>query len=972
VGTCVDEKQCKFDSRVCPDKDLCTLGVCSDKLGCQWTPNTCDDGVNCTLDTCSLATGCSHSAPVECDDGDPCTEDSCMSNAACAHIKCGKANACATDECIPGVGCLFTPVACVPGPACAWPTCDPSTGCPVLAGCDDGQKLTLDACGKDGTCHHYSACDSMYSSMMGIKQDPSGSSGWPWWVAKNGDSCEGLPSAESDNNPCTVEFGPSPVTSVPVKNSELCHEGTAFGTPKANIAPMQYAVAAKLDGTLTCDGKPGPYWWAKNGNPVPLPCQATPDCGPAPHADAVVCAGGQCLAAQCATGWQDKNAWGNDGCEAAVAVACDLYVDATAPHDVKGDGTTAHPFVQIESALQVAQPGCVIHIGAGAVYTTGSKLTIATPGVVLRGEGPGKTMIAYVPQFPQTLQGASIQITAADVVLEGLFAGRLDITGAGVMVRHVQVDPGYPFDLINNEWAQLGVIECVRIYADDIRITASTVRAMAPWQAPYPAFAGSPGSCQGFKHTQAFGIRGDSPGGRILGVRVEEVRNYGTMLSASWPNSCNVGYGGSATGFAVGGALASGVEVGKLWPTPGSFIVPTPGTVQWAYPDGAANGFGAGEGDATNSTGGKPDIYLSGCTTATVAGFDANAIRVIAAENVLIQGSTVTGDTGIYVSKVPGVQVVSNTIHTRLFVGESPGAVIAKNTRPPTTAPWWRSGSCFEVKTSANCVVDDNDINGSICETGLSVTDSDACALHNNWIHDLWVESAGYGDEAGKVGYGKMGYGIRIVGPGSASVSGGRVSNIVCQLPDPFGTAIFLASDFAHAAGVSGELKGTLKLDHVEISNICPWSDMQTSHVYGRALLQSLGPVVADQMTLYNAENAYNGGGALSLTNSIVVSVDACDLAAMAGVKVAWSAIQSDTGICKNVGATNLAAAPLFLTPSSKSTPHYLDPASACVNAADPAAPFALEATPNGCRADLGAYGNTIHAVSPAGATNCP
>jgi len=59
---------------------------------------------------------------------------------------------------------------------------------------------------------------------------------------------------------------------------------------------------------------------------------------------------------------------------------------------------------------------------------------------------------------------------------------------------------------------------------------------------------------------------------------------------------------------------------------------------------------------------------------------------------------------------------------------------------------------------------------------------------------------------------------------------------------------------------------------------------------------------------------------------------------------------------------------PRFVAPGSDL---HLQPDSPCIDAADPASPFALEPSPNGCRADIGAYGNTAEATPKPDAPDC-
>ncbi len=53
--------------------------------------------------------------------------------------------------------------------------------------------------------------------------------------------------------------------------------------------------------------------------------------------------------------WQDRDGWGNDGCEASVPVVCNLYVAAGA-NAAQADGSAAKPFADPQLAVKAAQP----------------------------------------------------------------------------------------------------------------------------------------------------------------------------------------------------------------------------------------------------------------------------------------------------------------------------------------------------------------------------------------------------------------------------------------------------------------------------------------------------------------------------------------------------------------------------------------------------------------------------------------
>lgn len=177
------------------DVGVCVLPTCEDFTcggfplpGCCVDNLDCEDGQPCTNDVC-LPDGQCFNEPVDdcciadndCDDGDPCTEDVCSGgvcqntggggdqcvtaedcgavdqcvNAVCncgiceLEIEtCDDGDACTTDQCVPGIGCVFSP-----NPDC----------CEGAADCDDGNNCTDDSC-VGGTCQNVAQPDCCVSA----------------------------------------------------------------------------------------------------------------------------------------------------------------------------------------------------------------------------------------------------------------------------------------------------------------------------------------------------------------------------------------------------------------------------------------------------------------------------------------------------------------------------------------------------------------------------------------------------------------------------------------------------------------------------------------------------------------------------------------------------------------------------------------------------------------------------------------
>ncbi len=116
------------------------------------TLGACSDDNACTTDSCIDGTGCVHT-PITCADNDACTSDSCDPTTGCVFapidvpVKCTDGNPCTTDSCQPLTGCVHSSGDCNDNDACTTDTCDQTTGCGHVAiSCDDGKPCTSDSC----------------------------------------------------------------------------------------------------------------------------------------------------------------------------------------------------------------------------------------------------------------------------------------------------------------------------------------------------------------------------------------------------------------------------------------------------------------------------------------------------------------------------------------------------------------------------------------------------------------------------------------------------------------------------------------------------------------------------------------------------------------------------------------------------------------------------------------------------------
>ena len=72
-------------------------------------------------------------------------------------LNCDDHDACTTEACVPGEGCVYTAISCDDGVACTLDACDAQKGCTHVidpncncqqddAACNDGDPATVDCC----------------------------------------------------------------------------------------------------------------------------------------------------------------------------------------------------------------------------------------------------------------------------------------------------------------------------------------------------------------------------------------------------------------------------------------------------------------------------------------------------------------------------------------------------------------------------------------------------------------------------------------------------------------------------------------------------------------------------------------------------------------------------------------------------------------------------------------------------------
>ncbi|MBL8785934.1 MAG: hypothetical protein JNJ59_13620 [Deltaproteobacteria bacterium] len=238
---CLPDRGCVRTNRPnrtrCEDGNACTVDdICMEGTCVGGATVSCNDNNPCTTDTCTANGGCAHTpiagGPGSCDDGDPCTVgDFCGSgscNAGPALTCKSDGNACTSDTCVSGQGCVYPALAdttacsdgnaCTTGDRCQAGVCRPG----AAPDCNDNNPCTNDGCDTELGCYHAprtgacddgSACTSASTCVDG--------------------QCRGTVYLDCDDaNPCTVDSC-DPQTgckNVTIANNTPCDDGDACST----------------------------------------------------------------------------------------------------------------------------------------------------------------------------------------------------------------------------------------------------------------------------------------------------------------------------------------------------------------------------------------------------------------------------------------------------------------------------------------------------------------------------------------------------------------------------------------------------------------------------------------------------------------------------------------------------------------------------------------------------------------------
>ena len=206
------------DSDACTIAEKCVEGTCGDG-----TPLPCNDGNPCTIDSCKADTGCVFiDSQGSCDDGNPCTVGDACEDGQCVPgevLFCDDSNPCTADSCQPQSGCVYEPLEaqCDDGNPCT--TDDHCQNGMCIAGaltvCTDGNQCTSDTCQPGLGCVHTMNADPCDDDNVCTTGD----------TCTNG-ACLGSGGLEcNDNNSCTDDTCDAMTGCQFTPNNDQCSDG---------------------------------------------------------------------------------------------------------------------------------------------------------------------------------------------------------------------------------------------------------------------------------------------------------------------------------------------------------------------------------------------------------------------------------------------------------------------------------------------------------------------------------------------------------------------------------------------------------------------------------------------------------------------------------------------------------------------------------------------------------------------------
>jgi len=1004
-GACVEGGASSPGSGECA---RCSPGDSQEVWTAQPDALPCDDGDPCTTDDACLE-GLCLGEQKSCDDGADCSEDSCVAG-DCVHEI-------AEETCLIEGICYDEGVG-PPGSPCQ--ACLPDLSETTWSGYNVGTPCDLPnaiaQCGEDGQCVLIECIDALHGDCNETSSDGCEAELWQdlmhcggcdapctrpnAWTACAGGQCsfvachDGYTSCDGEETTgCEAHTATDPLncgecgqvcdTSNPAKVG-VCEESTC-------------ALSACPPDQWNLDGDPSNGCECTEGGPelcngVDDDCDGEVDegfdlltdlencggCGQVcdlPDAAGSDCVNGACLLTGCPPETYDLDGDPLNGCEHTLFVSDELWVDGFTGGGPDADGSQAHPFASIQEALDVATPSTRINVLEGG-YAGG--IVLDKVGLSLVGAGEEGVTLA-TPEY-----GTGILVTADDVTIAGL-----KLSG-GSMGIHLQGDPqqvmqgGLVADvaieqLIGQDGAGQDTAGILVEYADAVTISFASIQSME---------SGDGGNAQ--VGGDAVGVLAhQTTGTTIAGCQISNLLggkgqpwcisalhhgNRAGGIAAGIQMSASVGYlllgnhlqdveggkgsqqvGGDCTMPASIGGIGAGIHLsaspdGEITGTTAASIIGgLPGN--WASPDAQQRGIGiyleedslGTEVSLTNTMDGDRIVYRYGVVDEEITGLsllqpsnptNLGKIVVVQGTNVLVEGNTVAnfrGQAGTSSEDCFNMPGGDSASIAGILLRDCAGGEIVDNSVTEISGgrgghPCFKNGVCSEVGDSS----------------GIEV---DGCT-------DVLIQ----GNEVATIREGGLGH------PGN------------CSCP----------------SGVASAYRITLSTD-VTVHNNIGRNIVENPSTQGTGprstcvFIDGTGTLTIDHLTCHDigestsaAHGIFLGPGQLSqvhLRNSIVSDVTGSGVKGLAGVPgmlMAWFSDLHDCAQGASADATLnscIEEDPLFVLPDEGNL--HLQSGSPAIDAGNPATGCNSEPVPNGCRVNMGAYGNTDEAASAPGAEHC-
>jgi hypothetical protein len=1008
------------DGNACTLDDQCTAGSCGGTL------KDCEGQVQATPCTDAVCDPTSEPVPGACiaalkppdslcEDGLACTEGTTCSeaavcgggiviDAASCEVLLDNSTQCAQAACKEPDGCQLEPV-------------NQGVACELLnavAQCDGQNQCVLIDCAEDV----YADCneDSDDGCEVELWQDLMNCGGCDKkctydhaWTACAGGQCtfvscyEGYKNCDATmDNGCEAHIASDPTNCGECDLTCDTSSSSKVGVCEAGQCTMVFCAAQ----TFNLDGDPANGCECTLGGPeqcngIDDNCNELVDegydlmtdmdncggCGQIcqlPDTDGYTCQNGACIITACPDGKYDRNGDPADGCEHELLFNGELWVDAFNGGGPDADGTQAHPFATIQNAVDAAIDSNLIHVLEGS-YMGG--IVVDKVGLVILGEGADTVAIA-TPAF-----GTGITVTADDVAIVGLklIGGAVGVHFQGDPQQYLQdglaanvaVEKQAGEDAVAPDVAGVfaeyadgvtvshcsfqsitggigilgydgGIASGVQLhYANDAVVTGCSVSdLMGGTGSDGFWYCGSPCNCGYAKSggLAAFLVADNSQGLRCLGNVAQNLAGGFGSPRASTYNSTSPGVGGVGAGISLTASPQAFISGNSFTEIHGG----EPGHPDWTTLKQEAYGLYLDEDSLTaqvpldNTLEGDLIVFLSGVEGVVVAG-------------LTLEGSSQATNYGkIVVIDSSAVTIEHNTVaHYRGEVGASTPCLTLKK-----PGPFFAGGPArgIYLRECDGCVVEGNDVSDIMGGFG------GIRFFANSWCGD---ESADGGPAFGISAEDCQSLSVRhnvVVG-----ITGNRGGVGTNNSGGPAAAFRFVSCD-------------NLKFNNNLVTDVLTlrYSTNAIDKAVG-VQVEACGGAQFANFTCYNVGDADSPGYGLflegnqlapvSLRNSVISTVSQYGIRGLPGapgmMMVHGSAFH-DCGAGAAEDATLLShieADPLFVMPDEGN--FHLKTTSPCIDAGNPSTECNNEPVPNGCRVNMGYYGNTSEATSAFGAEHC-